>query len=61
MEVLGGDLDFHHLLALLLEWKEVWLFMECCHKVVVVFDDEEMKQGGSRLAKYCPYQVVAVP
>ena len=39
MEVLGSDLNLHSLLALLLEWEEVWLIAVCCDAVVIAFDD----------------------
>ena len=60
-EVLEGDLDFHCLLVLLLEWEEVWKVMEHCHKVVVAFDDGEMQWSSSCLVEYCPHQAVPVP
>ena len=39
VEALEGNLYLPHLLALLLEWEEVWLVMECCNEVVIAFDD----------------------
>ena len=42
-EALEGNLDLSRLLALLLEWEEVWLVMKHCYEVVIAFNDGEMK------------------
>ena len=55
VEVLEGDLNFHHLLVLLLEWEEVWKVTECRYEVIVTFNDREMKWGGFCLAEYYPH------
>ena len=60
-EASGSNLDLHHFLVLLLEWEEVWLVAVCHHKVVITFDNGEMKQDGSHLTEYCPHQAVAIP
>ena len=58
---MGGDLDLPRLVALMLEWEEVWLFVVRHHEVIVVFDDGEMERGGSLLLERCPHQTVTVP
>ena len=38
-EMPEGDLDFHYLLVLMLEWLEEWLVSESGDKVLVSFND----------------------
>ena len=58
---MGGDLDFPHLVVLMLEWEEVWQFVVCHHEVFVTFDDGEMERSGALLLECCSHQAVVVP